>query len=324
MKKLQNRHANDRLSCKTRMNRRSLDDQLIRTTLLVARAGSFAAAARETGVDPSSVSRQIAALEDTLGIRIFERTTRWLTLTEAGRIYIDRITAALDAMDEAADSARDAISEPSGLLRVTSSVAFGERWLIPRVASFRAQHPRIDLDLILTDAVVDLANDGIDLALRLGPPPETGTFVAAKLFDTTYRVVASPSYIAQFGQPKTPQDLAQHDGLLFNLPAFRRQWLFRDPKDGSTQEALPKQSLTISNALALRRAALAGMGIAMLADWTIAEDLENGELIDLFPDHQTSAGNFDSAAWIIYLSRSYVPARLRAFIDHIKPHSSTP
>ena len=148
-----------------------METQLLRTTLLVARAGSFAAAARETGVDPSSVSRQVAALEEQLGLRLFERTTRRLHVTEAGRIYLDRVGPTLDAMDEAADAARDIVSEPSGLLTVTASVAFGERWLMPRVASFRAAYPRIELDLILSDAIVDLAGEGVDLALRLGPRP---------------------------------------------------------------------------------------------------------------------------------------------------------
>lgn len=295
-----------------------MDDQLLRTTLLVARAGSFAAAARETGVDPSSISRQVAALEDALGIRIFARTTRRLDLTEAGRLYLDHAAPALEAMDEAADIARDVMSEPSGLLRVTSSVAFGERWLIPRLVSFRDAYPRIDLDLVLTDAVTDLAAEGIDLALRLGPRHETGAMVAAKLFDTRYRVVASPGYLERTGHPKTPEDLAQHDGLLFRLPGFRTAWRFRSVARKETAQALPRATLMISNALAIRRAALSSMGVALMADWTITDDLATGTLVDLFPEWEVSAGQFDSAAWIAYPSRAYVPARLRVFIDHLR------
>jgi len=295
-----------------------MDDQLLRTTLLVARTGSFAAAARETDVDPSSVSRQVAALEAALGVRIFERTTRRLDLTEAGRLYLDRATPALEAMDEAADAARDVMSEPSGMLRVTTSVAFGERWLIPRLVTFREAFPRIDLDLVLTDAVTDLAGEGVDLAIRLGACPETGSMVAAKLFDTPYRVVAAPNYLYRVGKPKSPEDLAEYDGLLFRLPGFRNAWHFRRVQDGKTGEALPRPALTISNALALRRAALEGLGVALMADWTVGEDIASGALIDLFPDYDVSAGQFESAAWIIYLSRAYVPARLRAFIEHLR------
>lgn len=295
-----------------------MDDHLLRTTLLVARSGSFAAAARETGADPSSVSRHVAALEEAVGIRVFDRTTRRLDLTEAGRLYLERARPALEALDEAADAARDVMTDPSGHLRVTTSVAFGERWLIPRIASFRAAFPRIELELILTDAVTDLASEGIDVALRLGPLPETGSFVATKVFDTAYRVVASPDYMKKMGRPTQPNELSQHDGLLFRLPAFREPWRFRTPEGVQIEEALPRPTLTISNALALRRAALSGMGIALLADWTIADDLASGALEDLFPSYEVSAGQFDTAVWIVYLSRAYVPARLRAFTDHLK------
>ena len=295
-----------------------MDTELLRTTLLVARAGSFAAAARETGVDPSSVSRQVAALEEQLGLRLFERTTRRLRVTEAGRIYLDRIGPTLDAMDEAADAARDVVSEPSGVLRVTASVAFGERWLMPRVASFRAAYPRIELELILSDAVVDLAGEGVDVALRLGPRPDAGSMVTARLFETPYRVVASPAYLAQAGRPTSPQDLKHHDGLLFRLPLFRTAWHFLDGETGDIVDALPRPSITISNALALRRAALSGLGVALLAEWTIEEDLAAGDLLDLFPALEVSAGQFDSAAWIVYPSRTYVPMRMRCFIDHLK------
>lgn len=299
-----------------------MDDDLLRTTLRVARAGSFAAAARETGVDPSSVSRHVAALEDAVSIRIFDRTTRRLDLTEAGRLYLDRAGPALDALDEAADVARDAMTDPSGTLRVTTSVAFGERWLVPRLAAFRSVFPRIDLDLILTDAMTDLAQDGIDVALRLGPRPATGSMVAAKLLDTPYRVVASPDYLARRGYPQSPQDLTEHDGLLFRLPAFQSPWQFTSREGGKTVEARPKPALTISNALALRRAALSGMGVALLAEWTIHSDLEDGGLVDVLPKVKVSAGGFDSAAWIVYLSRSYVPTRLRVFIDHLRERTS--
>lgn len=295
-----------------------MDYALLRTTLRVARAGSFAAAARETGVDPSSVSRHVAALEGVLNIRIFDRTTRRLDLTEAGRLYLDRAAPALDALDEAADVARDVMTEPSGILRVTTSVAFGERWLVPRLAAFRSAFPRIDLDLILADAMTDLAQDGIDVALRLGPRPETGSMVAAKLFDTPYRVVASPDYLARSGHPKSPEELAGHNGLLFRLPEFQSPWQFRTRDGDKIVEARPRPVLTISNALALRRAALSGMGVALLADWTIWSDLEDGALVDLFPKSNVRAGGFDSAVWVIYLSRSYVPARLRVFIDHLR------
>lgn len=170
--------------------------------------------------------------------------------------------------------------------------------------------------------MTDLAQDGIDVALRLGPRPATGSMVAAKLLDTPYRVVASPDYLARRGYPQSPQDLTEHDGLLFRLPAFQSPWQFTSREGGKTVEARPKPALTISNALALRRAALSGMGVALLAEWTIHSDLEDGGLVDVLPKVKVSAGGFDSAAWIVYLSRSYVPTRLRVFIDHLRERTS--
>lgn len=293
-----------------------MDLDLLRTLIAVDRHGSFAAVARKEGVDPSSVSRRIAALEDALDLRLFERTTRRLRLTEAGQLYRDRAGPIIDALDEAADAARDVVAEPSGLLRVTTSVAFGERWLTPRLATFRVAYPRIEIEMLLSDATLDIAAEGIDVALRLGPRVE-GALVVSKLFDTRYRAVASPSYLEACSRPQAPSDLDSHHGIMFALPRFGSAWRFRTSPTSLIEEARPQRVLTISNALAIRRAALDGLGVALLADWTVAEDLEKGRLIDLFPDHEGSATGFDTAAWLVYPSRSYVTARLRVFIDHL-------
>lgn len=294
-----------------------MDLDLLRTLIAVERHGSFAAVARIEGVDPSSVSRRVAALEEALDLRLFERTTRRLRMTEAGRVYCDRVAPIVDALGEAADVARDVVTEPSGRLRVTTSVAFGERWLTPRLASFRAVYPQVEIELLLSDAMVDIAAEGIDLALRLGPRPE-GALVAARLFDTRYRAVAAPSYIEDRAPPKAPVDLAEHDGILFALPKFGSDWRFRRDAGAPVEAVSPRRVLTISNALAIRRAALDGMGVALLADWTVRRDVEAGRLIDLLPDYEGAATDFEAAAWIVYPSRAYVPMRLRVFIDHLR------
>ncbi len=293
-----------------------MDLDALRTLVAVVRAGSFAAVARDRGVDPSSVSRQIAALETELGLRLFDRTTRRLVATEAGRLYVERIDSPLEELERAGDEARDAVSEPAGLLRVTASVAFGERWLMPRIVRFRKRWPRIALELRLSDAVVDLSAEGIDVGIRLGAGV-TGALVATKLMDTSYRVVASPEHARRAGHPASPEALADRDCLVFALPGYRSRWRFRGP-DENVHEIEPRAALTVSNALGLRRGALDGLGIALLADWTIADDLEAGRLIDLFPDHEVSAADFDTGAWIVYPDRAYVPAKLRAFIDCLK------
>ncbi|MEO1193206.1 MAG: LysR family transcriptional regulator [Pseudomonadota bacterium] len=294
-----------------------MDLNLLKTFAGVLRSGSFAAYARETGVDPSSVSRSIAALEAALGIRLFERSTRRMVPTEAGLVYSDRIGPLLDALSEAADVARDVVSEPSGRLRVTTSVALGERWLVPRLADFRARHPRITLDLRLTDTDLELAAEGLDVALRHAPRVE-GAYVVTKLFDTRYRVVAAPAYLCRRGRPSRPEDLAAQDAIGFSLPGHGPRWRLYDRKQKRRLTVVPQIVMTVSNALALRRAAFEGMGVALLADWTIAADLASGALIDLFPDVDARATDEKASAWILYRDRRSMPARLRLFIDYLK------
>ena len=294
-----------------------VDVALLRTFVAVARAGSFAAVARGRDADPSSVSRQVAALEAELGVRLFDRTTRRLVATEAGRLYAMRVAPLLDGLELAHDEVADAVSAPRGLLRVTASVAFGERWLVPRIARFRAAWPDVEVELLLTDAVVDLSADGVDVALRLGTGVE-GALVATRLMDTRYRAVASPGFLERHGRPATPADLVRHDCLAFALPGHRSRWRFRRPGADDVDEVEPTGALAISNALGLRRAALDGLGVALLADWTVDDDVAAGALLDLFPDRDASPTGFDTAAWIVYPERAYVPAKLRAFIDCLK------
>ncbi|WP_419906739.1 LysR family transcriptional regulator [Hoeflea sp.] len=288
----------------------------LETFLDVARHGSFAAVARLRNVDPSSISRQIAALETALGYRLFDRTTRRLAMTEAGRITFDRIQNPLEEIAQVRAAAGDAVGNPTGLIRVTASVAFGERWLVPRLAAFRKSYPDIDLDLSLTDRQLDLVADNIDVAIRLGNRVEGG-FIVSRLMPTRYHVVASPKYIAANPRCAAPEDLAHHDTVVFPLPGYRSSWRFRKPPD-ATREIAINGTLTISNALAVRRAALEGLGVALLSDWTVGDDLEAGTLVDLFPDYEASASDFDTAAWILYPSRAYVPAKTRVFIDYLR------
>lgn len=279
-----------------------------------ARAGSFAAVARARGVDPSIVSRQIKGLEHALGFALFDRNTRRLHLTEAGRLYLDRARGILDELDAARQEATDVMAQPSGLLRLTTSTAFGERWLMPRIAGFAASYPGISLDLMLTDNVVDIAQAGVDLAIRLAPQP-VGALVARKLMDTSYHVVASPDYLARIGPLDRPQDLSARDCLLLPLPGYRSQWRFRQG-DAQTEVAVSGM-ITVSSPVALHRAARDGLGPALLAGWIVEDDLQSGRLVDCLPGWDVSAVDFDTAAWLVYPSRDYVPGKVRAMIDYL-------
>ncbi len=295
-----------------------MDTENMRIFAEVARSGSFAAVARDRDVDPSSVSRAVALLEDELGVRLFQRTTRRVALTEAGEIYLARVTVLMDEMDHARDEARGVSAGPAGTLRLTASVAFGYTCLVPLLPEFRERYPGVKLELLLTDTVLDLVAERVDLAVRLGRRFDAD-FVATKLVDTQYRVCASPVYLKGKQRPEVPQELQQHRCLLFALPEFRSRWLFRD-RQGTVQEVPVRGDVTILNGLALRACVLAGMGPVLLANWLIDEDIAQGKLVDLFPDYRVTATEFDTAVWLLYPSRAHLPNKVRVMIDFLKQH----
>ncbi|MGO9396539.1 MAG: LysR family transcriptional regulator [Xanthobacteraceae bacterium] len=282
----------------------------------VVRRGSFAAVAKDRNVDPSSISRLIAGLEEELSIRLFQRSTRQLVLTEGGRIYFERIEPLIEELQRACAAARDAGAGLSGTLRISTTVAFGQICIVPLLAEFRASYPGLTLELLLTDSNLDLIGERIDVAIRLGPRLDVG-YVAAKLFPTRYRVCGSPAYIAREGRPSTPAQLAKRKCVVFDLPGFRDRWLFRD-KSGEVTEVPIASDLRLSSALAIRQCVLDGLGPTLIGHWNVDSDLGDGLLIDLFPEYSVTATDFETAAWIIYPSRSYLPAKVRAFIDFIR------
>ncbi len=281
----------------------------------VARRGGFAPAARLNDLDPSTVSRIVAGIESELGARLFHRSTRTLTPTEAGARFLARAEAIVETMAAARDEARSASDALDGALRLTASVAFGQRMIAPLLPALRDAHPALRLELLFTDARLDLVADRVDLAVRLGPEM-AGDLVAAKLRATRYRVVASPDYL-RAAPLATPADLAGRSCLLLDLPAFRERWRFRDA-DGAALEIPVSGELVISSALALHDAAVAGLGPALLADWLIADALADGRLVDVFPAHAATATRFDTAAWIVYPARTFLPRKTRAAIDFFR------
>jgi DNA-binding transcriptional LysR family regulator len=282
----------------------------------VMRRGSFAAVAKDRNLDPSSISRLIAGLEDELGLRLFQRSTRRLAATEAGRVYFERMEPLLEELERASHSARDVSVTPSGNLRVSTTVAFGQICIVPLLAEFRRSYPDLSLELLLTDANLDLIGERIDVAIRLGPRLDLG-YVGTRLFATRYRVCASPAYVASEGMPASPALLADRNCAVFNLPGFADRWLFREA-NGQVTEVPIKSDLKLSSALAIRQCALDGLGPALLAHWNIDADLAHGSLVDLFPQYSVTATDFDTAAWILYPSRSYLPLKVRTFVDFVR------
>lgn len=295
-----------------------MDISVLETFVEVMRLGSFAAVARERNIDPSSVSRSISGLEKELGVRLFQRTTRQLSPTEAGITYFSRLEPMLEEMQMAVDLVKEVSGEPKGTLRVTASVSFGLKCIVPLLSEFSRLYPDLCLDLSLTDSRVDLLTERIDLAIRLGLLQDS-TLIAQKLMSTCYSVCASPSYLKRWGQINTPEDIAQHNCLLFPLAGFRSRWIFKNNR-GQITEIPIKGRTIISNAIALEQCAIAGMGLALLPHWLIREDLATGTLIDVLPNYAVTATDFETAAWLVYPCRTYVPLKVRVFIDFLKEH----
>jgi DNA-binding transcriptional LysR family regulator len=202
------------------------------------------------------------------------------------------------------------------LLRLTASVTFGQTRIVPLLPAFRALYPDLQVECVFTDANLDLVTERIDLAIRLAPAVE-GDVIAARLMDTRYRVVASPDYLASHSLIRSPDDLTRHRVLRFNLRAFRTRWLFRDG-DGHVNSVPVDGDITLSPAGALLGAALAGLGPALLPDWLVDDAIAAKRLRDIFPDHRATATDFDTAAWLVYPSRSFLPGKVRVMADFLR------
>ncbi|MEM9604062.1 MAG: LysR family transcriptional regulator [Pseudomonadota bacterium] len=295
----------------------------LRLFIDVANRLSFAAVADEHGISASSVSRAIAQLEQSLGVRLFQRTTRTMSLTESGALYAQHVAGIIEALAHAEDQARSVSRGPAGTLRLTASVAFGERVIVPLIGDFKARYPELKLDLLFTDTAVDLVDAGVDLAVRLGPRP-SGDVVATRLCATRYRVVASPTYVETAATIRVPEDLAHHPCTVFALPGFRSCWRFRALHGGGGHDTAVDISAetTVTSALSLRSIVLGGGGPALLAGWLIGDDIAAGRLVDVLPEHQATATDFDTAAWLVYPSRAYLPSKVRVAIDFLKSRVS--
>ncbi|WP_243384549.1 LysR family transcriptional regulator [Geothrix alkalitolerans] len=282
----------------------------------VVRRGSFAAVARDADLDPSAVSRSIAALEASLGHRLFQRTTRRLALTEAGELLLRRAEPLLAEVQQVSAELTDLKERPAGRLRLQAPVSFAQLNVTPYLPEFLRLHPGLSLELILNDASLDLVAERIDLAIRLGPLADSG-LVAQPLLPMVPRVCATPSYLARHGWPRTPEALAHHACLNLVLPGFGDVWKFRDAS-GRVTEVPVQGPLRTSNAIALKQGAMADLGIILQAEWIVAPELISGALVDLFPHHEVTAAHFGNAAWFLYPSRAFLPLKVRRFMGFLR------
>jgi DNA-binding transcriptional LysR family regulator len=277
----------------------------------VARWQSFAQAARHLDRHTSAVSRAVAALENRLGVRLLQRTTRRVTLSDAGRDYFKRCETLLAEFDGADAAVRDHAASLSGNLRVSAATGAGQTLFAPIVPEFLAAHPLVTLDLQLSNRYVDLVDEGYDLALRVGTLAADSRLVVRRLAPTRRVLLASPAYLERRGSPRTPQQLREHACLVLDIGARPQRWtLARDRAHVAIDVAGPLRS---NNAFVLLRACRDGLGITLLPETVAGDDLRRRDLRRVLPGWVST----EEGIYAVYPSARFIPAKVRAFVDFI-------
>ena len=299
----------------------------LKTFCAVAACGGFSPAARQLGLVASSVTRTVDALEARLGVVLLNRSTRSVTLTEAGRGYYEdaqRILEQLDAADDAVTGDADALA---GVLRVAAPVTFAALHIAPILPDLRERHPRLVLDLRLSDLEANLVDESIDVAIRIGALDPQARLVARRLAGHQRVLCASPAYLKRHGLPRLPADLARHDCLQFAFADKRRTWRLRRKEDNAAARGeLPLEEIAVNsviqanNAQLLRQAAVDGLGVAMLAHWLVQADLQAGRLVQVLPAYEVNPGPMDVALYALYQANRRGSGKIRAFVDLLAGH----
>jgi DNA-binding transcriptional LysR family regulator len=285
----------------------------MRSFVRVVESGSFVRAAERLGLSTSAVSRQVAELEAHLSARLLQRTTRRLSLTGEGQAFYERALQLLEDLDEAESSVRAVAAEPRGRLRLTCGVTFGVRYLAPAIADFARQHPGVEFDLDLSDRVVDLIDEGFDLAIRIGPIVHAG-LVGRPLGRSRLVCAAAPGYLRRRRDLplQTPGDLERHECLAYTQVPIPNVWRFADA-GGQVHEVRIAARHRANNGRLLVALATAGMGIIFEPDFIVSPEIQSGRLTRLLPQFQP----IESPITAVYPSRRHLSARVRSFVDFL-------
>lgn len=278
--------------------------------IAVVEAGGFTAAARRTGDSQSSISKAVSALEKRLGVALFNRSTRSVTLTEQGRRYYDRAKPLLDEMDDADSELASTTQGASGLIRIAASATFGRLHVLPLIPALLSRFPGLRVDLVLSDFVRDMIEDGIDLAIRLGPVNDPDAIVR-RVASTPLVCVGSRRYFEKHGVPATPADLADHNCLVYRGMTESTHWPFVGP-EGRFSVAV-RGTLTSNSVEAIRTGVLAGVGIGLFAKVSLVDELQHSEVVTILEEFLDDARDVS----IIWPSRRFVPARVRRATDFL-------
>lgn len=292
--------------------------QALRAFIDVAQTGGFSKAAQRRGVATSSVTRLIDGLEASLGVSLLTRSTRQVALTDAGAAYLEQITRLLSDLDEADASVSDGGVEAVGPLRVSVPVTFGRLCLGPHIARFLHGHPRVSLELVLSDAYVDLAAERIDVAVRIGVPDNAPQLIVRELSGHHRYVVASPQYLRCHGRPAQPADLGLHECLryAYQYQAGPQRWSFL--RAGEELGVEVNGRLAANSGDMLRDAALGGAGIALLSHWLVEDDVQAGRLQRLFADYEINPREHRVSIHAAYLPNRRHSRKVHAFLDFLQ------
>ena len=274
----------------------------------VIAAGSMSAAGRALGLSPAVVSKRVKRLEERLGTRLLQRTTRQISLTEAGQGFYERIVGVLAGIEEAEAFVSGRSGAARGTLRISAPTSFGRMHIAPHLKGFMDEHPDLTLNLVLTDEFSDIVGGGFDLAIRIGELTDS-SLVARRLAPVRRVLCATPGYLEKHGTPQSLEDLARHVCL---PPHTQDVWRLEGPRGVAVHR--PSGPLITNSSEVVREAVLAGLGIALRSTWDVGPELKSGALKQVLPDHEGSRNVVLSA---VYPSRQFLPAKVRLFIDYL-------
>jgi len=274
----------------------------------VARTGNMSAAGREMGLSPAVISKRISQLEERLGARLFQRTTRQLMLTETGAGYFKRVVDILSLCEEAEDFVSRRNTKPRGVLKITMPTTFGRLHIAPYLGKFLAAYPDIELDAHLTDRLVDIIREGFDLAIRIGEL-EDSSLVARKVASDNRVICAAPAYLEKHGIPESLADLGMHNCLSIGAPEV---WRLEGPN--GEEQVRTNGNLRSNSGEFIREAMLAGLGLGLRATWDVGAELKSGRLKVVLPEYR---GSSHMAIYAVYPCREFMPAKANVFIEFL-------
>lgn len=278
--------------------------------MAVAETGSFAAGARVSGLTRSAAGKAVSRLEDRLGVRLLNRTTRALSLTDEGRSFHAHGLRIIDAVDQAEASVASPTGVPRGVLRLSAPHAFGQRVIMPFIEKFLARWPEAQIEASFTDRLVDIVEEGFDLVIRFGGTTVDSRLVSRVLARDQYLIVASATYVDLYGRPSSLDELIEHPCLAFSSRGSRQQWRFKKT-DGHWISAQIRSRLRLDSGEALHNAVARDLGIALMPNFLVGEDIRSGRFVHLLPEIPTETVEISA----IYPDRRLLDARVRQFID---------